>query len=211
MNVIFATVFMLANLLLLLFNPEAFLSTLLEGTSKSASLCLSLVSTYAVWLGLMEVWKQSGISRSVSKLLYPAASRVFKTDDKETLDAVCMNLSVNLLGISGAATPYGMRAAQLLDKSENAEYSSAMLFVINATSIQLIPTSIVGVRVALGSVSPTDIIFPTLLTTVFSTALAMVLTRLLIPPKKQTAPKGQPSGKKRVFFRAKNVKTGEQV
>ena len=185
MNTVFAVIFIFSNLILLILNPDAFLQTLLSGASKSATLCLSLLASYCVWLGLMEVWKQSGITRKISKLLKPAAKKIFKTDDSETLDCICMNMSVNLLGISGAATPYGIRGAQLLDKSENAEYASSMLFVLNATSLQLIPTSIIGVRVALGSISPTDIVIPTLITTLFSTAIAVLFTRLLIPPKKQ--------------------------
>lgn len=183
MNVLFAIIFLIATLILLILSPESFLSTLLDGVSKSASLCVSLLATYAVWLGLMKVWEDSGVSRGVSRLLKPLAKKLFKTDDLQTLDAVCMNLSVNLLGISGAATPYGMKAAQLLDKSDEAEYASSMLFVLNATSIQLIPTSIIGVRVALHSASPMDILLPTLITTVFSTAVGVLLTRLLIPPK----------------------------
>ena len=184
MNPLFATVFILATAILLLLSPDTFLSTLLLGASKSASLCVSLLATYSVWLGLMRVWEDSGLSHGVSKILKPLARKLFKTDDKETLDSVCMNLSVNLLGISGAATPYGIRAAQLLDKSDEAEYASSMLFVLNATSIQLIPTSIIGVRVALGSASPADILIPTLITTAFSTAIGVILTRLLIPPKR---------------------------
>lgn len=182
MNVLFTSVFILANFLLLVLNPDGFLSALLDGASKSATLCLSLIATYSVWLGLMEVWKQSGITKAVSRLLKPLTKKLFKTSDEETIDALCMNLSVNLLGISGAGTPYGIRSAQLLDKSENAEYASAMLFVINATSIQLIPTSIIGIRVALGSLSPADIVIPTLITTAFSTIIGILLTRSLIPP-----------------------------
>ena len=184
MNPLFATVFILATAILLVLSPDTFLSTLLLGASKSASLCVSLLATYSVWLGLMRVWEDSGLSHGVSKILKPLARKLFKTDDKETLDSVCMNLSVNLLGISGAATPYGIRAAQLLDKSDEAEYASSMLFVLNATSIQLIPTSIIGVRVALGSPSPADILIPTHITTAFSTAICVILTRLLIPPKR---------------------------
>ena len=185
MNILFTSVFILANFLLLVLNPDGFLPALLDGASKSATLCLSLIATYSVWLGLMEVWKQSGITKAVSRLLKPLTKKLFKTSDEETIDALCMNLSVNLLGISGAGTPYGIRSAQLLDKSENAEYASAMLFVVNATSIQLIPTSIIGIRVALGSLSPADIVIPTLITTAFSTIIGIILTRLLIPPTRK--------------------------
>ena len=182
MNVMFASVFILANLILLFLNPDGLLSALLDGASKSATLCLSLIATYSVWLGLMEIWKRSGVTRVFSKLLQPIAKRLFKTNDSETLDCLCMNLSVNLLGVSGAGTPYGIQTAKLLDGSKNAEYDSAMLFVLNATSLQLIPTSIIGIRVALSSAFPADIVLPTLLSTLFSTFLGIVLTKLLIPP-----------------------------
>ena len=188
MNILFTLVFFTCTTLLLCSNPQFFLSTLLDASSDSASLCLSLLATYAVWLGLMKVWEQSGVSRAVSKWLKPVAKRLFKTDDNETLDAVCMNASVNMLGISGAATPYGILSAKLLDKAPHAEYSSAMLFVINATSIQILPTSIISVRVALHSANPTDIVLPTLITSLFSTLLAVLLVRVFIPPKREHAP-----------------------
>ncbi len=185
MNILFSCIFLSSTLILLCISPENFLVALLEGASRSGTICISLLATYSVWLGLMKVWEDSGVSRGISRLLKPIAKKLFKTDDPQTLDAVSMNMSVNLLGISGAATPYGIKAAQLLDKSPHAEYASSMLFVLNATSIQLIPTSIIGVRVAMQSVSPTDIVIPTLITTAFSTILALVLTRLCIPPKKR--------------------------
>ncbi len=165
--------------------PDAFLQTMLDGASKSAATCFALIATYSVWLGLMRVWEDSGVARGVSRLVKPVARRLLKTDDDKALNVVCMNLSVNLLGISGAATPYGIQAAQLLDKTENAEYSSAMLFVLNATSLQIFPASMIAVRVSMHSATPNDIILPTMLVTAFSTLLGIALTRLLIKPKNQ--------------------------
>lgn len=187
MNAIFTVVFLSSAVLLLIVDPNGFLSALLEGSAKSATVCVSLLATYAVWLGLMQVWEDSGVSRGVSRLLKPLAKKLFKTDDEETLNAISMNLSVNVLGISGAGTPYGIKACQLLDKSEHAEYASSMFFVLNATSIQLLPTSIIGVRVAMYSASPYDVVLPILLTSLFSTVLAMLLARICIPPKKVKA------------------------
>ena len=182
MNLLFPLVFIVCALLLAVFSPDVFLKTLLSGAEKSASLCFALLSSYAVWLGLMNVWEESGVSKKVSSLFRPIARKLFRLPDGDALDAVCMNLSVNLLGISGAATPYGIKAAQLLNQTEHAEFSSAMLFVVNATSIQLIPTSLIGVRTALGSASPADIVLPTLLATAFSTTLAVALLHLAFLP-----------------------------
>ena len=188
MNTLFTLVFLACAFLLLCTSPDTFLAALLEGAGKGATVCLSLVAPYSVWLGLMRVWEDSGLARGISKLLKPLSKRLFKTEDEEALQAISMNLSVNLLGISGAATPYGIQAANLLDKTENAEYSSAMLFVLNATSIQLIPTAIIGVRVALHSANPTDVIVPTFLATLLSTVLGVCLTKAFIKPVRALAP-----------------------
>ncbi len=185
MNILFALVFVVSTFLLLCTAPDVFLSALLDGAGKGATVCISLIATYSVWLGLMQVWEDSGVTRAVSKLVRPLAKRLFKTDDEEALQAISMNLSVNLLGISGAATPYGIKAANLLDKTENAEYSSAMLFVLNATSLQVIPTSIIAVRVALQSAAPTDIVIPTFLATLLSTVIGVTLTKMFIRPQKR--------------------------
>ena len=188
MNTLFTLVFLACAFLLLCTSPDTFLAALLEGAGKGATVCLSLVATYSVWLGLMRVWEDSGLARGISKLLKPLSKRLFKTEDEEALQAISMNLSVNLLGISGAATPYGIKAANLLDRTENAEYSSAMLFVLNATSIQLIHTAIIGVRVALHSANPTDVIVPTFLATLLSTVLGVWLTKAFIKPVRALAP-----------------------
>ena len=183
MNQLFFFVFLLSSILTLATAPETFLPALLSAANKSATVCVAILASYSVWMGLIQLWEDSGLASAFSKRLRPLATKLFKTENSEALTAVCMNLSVNLLGISGAATPYGIKAATLLDKTENAEYSSAMLFVLNATSLQLIPTSIIAIRTSLGSSAPTDIILPTLIATVFSTAIGAALVRLFIPPK----------------------------
>ena len=205
MNAIFTVIFLICTLLLLCTSPDLFLGALLDGAGKGAGICISLVATYSIWLGLMKVWENSGLAGYIARFTKPLAKKLFKTDNEEALQAISMNLSVNLLGISGAATPYGIRAAQLLDQTENAEYSSAMLFVLNATSIQLIPTSIIGVRVAMQSIAPNNVIIPTLLATLLSTLLGIILTRLFIPPKKAY------KREKDLFFAQKTVKSRGQV
>ncbi len=191
MNTLFTLVFLVCCFILLCRNPDGFLAAMIEGGGKAASTCFALIATYSVWMGLMRVWEDSGVARGVAKLLKPLAKKILKTEDEEALKNASMNLSVNLLGIGGAATPYGVATAQLLDKTENAEYSSAMFFVLNATSLQILPASMVAVRAAIHSANPTDIILPTLLTTLFSTLVGVLLTGIFIRPSvknRQKAP-----------------------
>ncbi len=192
MNALYLLLFLLSGAVLLLSDPAAFLPALLDGASRAAVLSASLLASYAVWLGLMRLWEESGVTRGISRLLRPLSRRLFKTDDEETLSAIGMNLSANLLGIGSAATPYGIRAAELLEqRGSRPLYSSSMLFVVNATSLQLIPTSVIAMRIAAGSASAADILLPTLLTTAFSTLLGVLLTRLFVREKK-----AHPSGTK---------------
>lgn len=180
MNALFTVVFLSSCAVLFVCAPENFLSSLLSGASSAASLCLALLSSYCVWLGLMKIWEQSGVSKKISRLLKPIVKKVFRIRSEQATETVCMNLSANMLGIGGAATPYGILSAELLQKEENSRYASSMLFVLNATSLQLIPTSIVAVRTSLNSVNPSVVILPAFLSTVFSTLLGGFLVFLFV-------------------------------
>lgn len=202
MNAIFLSLFLGATAILLFVNPTLFLPTVLEAAGDSATLCVALLASYAVWMGLMEVWKACGITRGIAKLLRPVCRRLFCTDDEQTLQVISANLSCNLLGLGGAATPYGIEGARLLDKSPHAEYSSCMFFTLNATSLQLLPTSVVGLRASLGSGAPTDIVIPSLICTTFSSVVACFLVWLFLRPKKQGF---------RAVFDKKGVKNSNKV
>ena len=180
MNFLFLSIFVLSSLLLLFSSPDSILTALIDGSTAAGAVCVSLVATYAVWMGLIQIWEDSGVSKMIAKCIKPLVKKLFRTKDEETLKAICMNTAVNLLGIGGAATPYGIKAARLLDGSKTAESDSAMLLVLNATSLQLLPTSIVSMRAAMQSAAPADIILPTFLTTLVSTLVGVILTRLFI-------------------------------
>ncbi len=85
-----------------------------------------------------------------------------------------MNLSCNLIGIGGAATPYAVKAIGELEKEGNS-FAQKLLFIINATSIQIVPTTVITLRAAAGSISPSDIFLPSLICTIVSTATAVTL------------------------------------
>ena len=92
-----------------------------------------------------------------------------------------MNLSANMLGMGNACTPTGLKAMAGLDKQNNsvtASMAMIMLVVINASSIQLIPTTIIGLRQQYGSTTSSDIILPTLIATIISTVLGVLLVKL---------------------------------
>ena len=177
MNFIFALIFVIAAALFLVFDPNGFLPALLNGGQKAATLSLSLLAAYCVWLGFFKVLEKSGLSGKLSRLFYPAARRLFRSDDREALSYACSNLSANLLGLPGAPTPLGVKATEKFCAAKN-KYAADMLFVLNATSLQLLPTTVIALRLAAGASAPADIILPTLLATLLSSILGALFVRL---------------------------------
>ena len=179
MNVIFAVIFLAAAIVFLVHDPEGFLPAMLAGGQKAATVCLALLASYCVWLGFFKVLEKSGLSERLARGLYPAARRLFRSQDRQTLALVCQNIAANLLGLPGAPTPPGVAATQKFLAAGN-DYAADMLFVLNATSLQLLPTTVIALRAAAGSSSPADILAPTLLATLVSSlagAALVILTR----------------------------------
>jgi len=163
-------------LVLLIINPSAVLSEMLGASADALKLCIELCAVYAVWMGLIELVDASGLSEKLAKLLRPLIKKIFKIEDKETQKLIAMNVSANMLGIGNAATPLGIKAMQALDdKSGKANFAMIMLIVVNATSIQLLPTTVIGLRASAGSANPADIIIPTLIVTFCTTILGIFL------------------------------------
>lgn len=174
MNVIFTVIIIISAMVLLFTNPEGFLPAMLSGAEKSLKLAASLFAVYAVWLAVSEVSERCGINARLSRLLRPLCSKCFKTKNERAVENISMNLTCNLLGIGGAATPFGIKAVAEMEKENNA-FGQKLLFVLNATSLQLIPTTVISLRAGAGSVSAGDIFLPTLISTAACTALGVLL------------------------------------
>lgn len=179
------------TLVMLITNPAAVLSEMLGASASALELCIELCAIYAVWLGILELIEASGLSAKLAKLLRPLIKKIFKIDNEEIQKMIAMNVSANMLGLGNAATPMGIKAMQALDdKSGKANFAMIMLVVLNATSIQLLPTTIIGLREQAGSINASDIILPTLLTTFCTTVLGIILVHLIdkIKTKRRARP-----------------------
>ena len=160
---------------------EAVNAAALEDGGKAVSLVIALTGSLCFWSGLMEVAKQAGITRWIARLLGPVTQRLFPAaaEDPDTLGVISLNMTANLLGLGNAATPQGMEAMRLMEeerkKAPCVEHDMYMLLILNATSIQLIPTTVLALRAAAGSVDAGAIVLPSLVCTAVSTAVGAVL------------------------------------
>lgn len=187
MNLIFAVVFIASVAAMLIIAPSELLPVLLGGAENAAKMALTLFCIYAVWMGLSRLAEKSGLSKGAAKALKPLSKRLFKTDNELAQENLAMNLSCNLLGIGGAATPYAVKAIGELEKDKN-DFAQKLLFVINATSIQILPTTVIALRASAGSTAAYDIFLPSLICTCVSTGLGVllfILSRKIKKPRKK--------------------------
>lgn len=185
MNYIFNLVFILSFAVMLFFNPSACLETIMTAGEKAVNLCISLISIYAIWLGILEIVDKSGLSRIIAKLLRPIIKFLFGNQSNEINEQLAINLSSNMLGMGNASTPSGIKAMQMLDDgSGKASPAMIMLMLINSMSLQLFPTTLIGMRIAYKSADPTNIIFPIIITSIVSTFLGVFLVKIIYRKKK---------------------------
>lgn len=180
MNIFWLMMMLFSILVLLVVNPSAVLSEMISASTDALELCIELCAVYCVWLGIIELVEVSGLGEKLAKLLRPLIKKVFKVENPETQKLIAMNVSANMLGLGNAATPMGIKAMQALDDgSGKANFAMIMLIVINATSIQLLPTTVIGLRASAGSENPSDIILPTLIVTFITTLLGILLVHAI--------------------------------
>lgn len=153
----------------------------MEGAAAAVDLCLSMAGIMCLWSGVMEIMKASGMMDGLSKIFRPILNRLLPNacKDPDTLAALSGNVSANLLGLGNAATPLGIRAARRMARGCGGLASNELctLVVLNTASIQLLPTTVAGVRAALGAGSAFDILPAVWLASVLSVAAGLLAAK----------------------------------
>lgn len=155
-------------------------------SSKTAvEIALSLIGIMGFWLGIVNIAKKSGLVETIAKVLKKPIGWVFP-DAKENPEAVSnisLNITANALGLSNAATPFGIKAMESMqEKNENKEYatnSMCTFLAINTAGFQIVPATVIAILAAAGMDNPTQIIIPTLIVTSFAFLSALFFAKVL--------------------------------
>ena len=159
---------------------NAFLSSL----QTSVKVAFSLIGIMAFWLGIMNIAKKSGLIEAISKLISPLILLIFKEipKDNEATTSIALNFTANALGLSNAATPFGIKAMEDMQKlnpnKEKATNSMCTFLGMNTAGFQLIPTSTLAILTSLGATNPTEIIVPAIITTTIAFVSAIILSKI---------------------------------
>jgi spore maturation protein SpmA len=165
--------------------PISVLSTsVVESAAGSVELALGLIGVMTLFLGLMKVVEEGGLLTILARLIRPLMIRLFPDvpADHPAMGSMVLNISANAMGLGNAATPFGIKAMQELDKLNpnpgTATDSMALFLAINTSGVTLLPTGVIALRAAAGSVDPAGILPTTLFATMCSTITAILVAKL---------------------------------
>ena len=155
-----------------------------DGANNAIKTVISFMGVTAMWSGIMKIAEESGLIKIFTRIIKPINSVLFPQLKKESraMEAVSANMVANILGLSNAATPLGIKAMKELDKLNNgrqkASNSMCMFAIINSASIQLIPSTMIGIRASMNSKAPAEIVVPVWIVSLICACSGIFLAKL---------------------------------
>jgi spore maturation protein A len=157
----------------------------LEYAGTAVTIAIGLIGIMALWLGVMKVAEEAGLLKSLTRVLEPLTKRLFPDvpPDHPAVGAIIMNIAANMLGLSNAATPMGLKAMEELNKLNpkigTATNAMVTFLAINTGGLILIPATAIAVRAAAGSANPGVIIGTSIVGASAATIAGVVASKLL--------------------------------
>ena len=157
---------------------------ILDSCKVAIDLSIALLGVLCLWTGVMEIASRAGMVKAIANIIRPVTKLLFPGVPKEhpALAAIVMNIVANFLGLGNAATPLGLKAMNELQKlnkdKATATDDMCMFLIINACCVQLVPATIIAVRVASGSSDPTGILAGVWITSLCCSVIGIVLAKM---------------------------------
>ncbi len=158
---------------------------ILNSSTDALDMIIKIFPVIALWLGIMNIAKESKLLDKLSHLMQPLLRKIFNEipENHESLGYISSNIIANMAGLGNAATPFGLKAMkslQTLNKNSKVATNSMVTFlVINTSGVTIIPTTIISLRMMHKSVSPTSIVLPCILATFLSLIGGIIVDRIL--------------------------------
>ncbi|MCL2846476.1 MAG: hypothetical protein FWE38_02175 [Firmicutes bacterium] len=181
MSIIFAAM-MVASITMLIFSaPSSVLGISLDAAASGVQLAITLSAIYIFWMGIVQIAVDSGLVQRLARLMRPVIRWLFGEQREDVNDLLATNISANMIGAGGAATPAAIDAIEKMAEPEQRRASNAMvmLFVLSATSMQLLPTTVIGILDKHNSTNSGWIIWPTFLVSTVTTLLGVLIVKYL--------------------------------
>ena len=164
---------------------EILSKAVVSSTANAVELVMGLVGMMCLWCGIMKIAEKSGLTDKLARLLRPILKIIFKEAGKnpKAMSSITMNLTANMMGLSNAATPFGIKAMEEMQENNNekdtASNDMALFLVLNAACIQFLPTTVISIRAAYNSQNPAIIILPAIIATGTAAVLGVIYCKIL--------------------------------
>ena len=168
---------------------ETMSNAILNVPKETISLLITLVGSACFWSGIVKIMERAGIVKWLCKKIRPLFNLIMPNfKDEEALEYVSMNIAANILGLGYGATPSGLKAIKRMQELNNEDKQEATdemvtFLVLNTAGVTIIPTTVISIRSALGSVNPSDMILLPIIAT-FTSCLAGLLVDYYYRKKK---------------------------
>ncbi|MCL1945265.1 MAG: hypothetical protein FWF56_05645 [Firmicutes bacterium] len=181
MNKIWVLILLTSCIVSAIFAPELAIVAMTKGANDAVKLSISLVAIYGLWLGTLNIMDKLGLSDKIAWCMRPIMRFLFGKDlSKESNKYVSLNMSANFLGLGNAATPMGIQAINSMGENRTTANTQMIMFVVvSATSLQLLPTTVIGLLINRGSSTPTSFLIPSIVATIISTIVGVLLVKIL--------------------------------
>src|SRR6059036_1286715 len=165
-------------------NPDALknvVAALFDSSKTAFEIALGLTGVMSLWLGLMKIAEKAGVTELIAAAVGPLFRQLFPgiPAGHPASGAIVMNRSANMLGLDNAATPLGLKAMKELQSlnpvPDTASNDMVLFMVMNASSVTLVPISIITFRAQLGAANPADVFVPILIATYISDLFGLLL------------------------------------
>ena len=165
-------------------NVDVINKDIIEYPNEIFNIFLSMIPLMVIWSGIMNIAKDAGLLKKISNLMSPIFKIIFPDIPKghESLDYIASNLTINMLGIHNASTPFGLKAMKSLNElnknKDEASRSMITFLVLNTSGVTIIATDILAIRSMYNATNPTDILLVTIIGTIITTLVALILDRI---------------------------------
>lgn len=166
-------------------NIEALNNEIINTPTEILNIFLSMLPLMVVWSGIMNIAKDAGLLDKIAKFMSPLFRIIFPEvpQNHESLGYIASNITINMLGIHNASTPFGLKAMKSLnelnDDKKTASRSMITFLVLNTSGVTLIATDIIAVRGMYNAPNPSIILVSTIICTVLTTIFGLTIDRLL--------------------------------
>jgi spore maturation protein A len=156
-----------------------------DGAAQGVTLAIGLVGVMSLWLGLLKIAERAGLIEKLARAARPVFRPLFPDvpEGHPAISAMLLNIAANMLGLGNAATPFGIKAMEELEKLNpnpgTATNAQALFLAINTASIQIVPTTVIALRASAHSSDPAGILLPTLAATFCALCVAIISAKLL--------------------------------